>query len=552
MVRGLRWPWVWVLLLACGCEGLQKSPPEASLPQSRAEEKAQENDEPVEPPRNPSPAEPDVDRAPSVEEPPPAPSGPSEIGRFPAGSNQPAQQILLNLRRWVDQRKGRVYATLLDLEQGRVLASHRPREPVNPASNMKILTAAAALDLLGPGYTFRTELRGSIDASGLAKRLFLKGGGDPELSIADLYRLARVARQRGLSQVREIIVDQSLFAGDYVPPAFGQQPTEWAAFRAPVSALALEGNSVSLNVMSTRAGRRAKVWYQPPAVVQSKGTVQTGKRGSGDRVIWDLEPKSDPTRPVSQISGSLAEGLGRRRYSRRLADPRRAGGLALSSILSEMGVGGEKKVSFVEGGEKDRSLLARIEKAERIAYVVSRPMAQVVRALGKRSDNFVAEMLLIALCDEQGDEGRPWSSQQGGRRLVQWLKNGGISTDDLVIKNGSGLFDANRLTSETLALTLARMEGRPEVFPEFLAQLAVYGTGGTLRNRMVGHKERSRVRGKTGTLRNIDALSGYILRRAGRRPLVFSLVVKGASGGHGAVRTQLDRTVFRWLEALAE
>src|SRR5690606_15743686 len=152
---------------------------------------------------------------------------------------------------------------------------------------------------------------------------------------------------------------------------------------------------------------------------------------------------------------------------------------------------------------------------------------------------------------ENPDVARAWSSERGAQRLLAWLREGNIPTEGLRIENGSGLFDANRLTTSALALTLARMEGRPEIFAEFLSQLAIYGTDGTLRGRKQDHPNRSRVRAKTGTLRDTDALTGYILRDAGKRPLVFSLIVKGARGGHVAVRRELDRTAFAWLELLS-
>jgi D-alanyl-D-alanine carboxypeptidase/D-alanyl-D-alanine-endopeptidase (penicillin-binding protein 4) len=214
---------------------------------------------------------------------------------------------------------------------------------------------------------------------------------------------------------------------------------------------------------------------------------------------------------------------------------------------------------------------------EQLAYLVSRPLAELLRPLGKDSDNFTAEMILLALSAAKPSPSRrepdatsgdavgepkpsptepsnaesPWSSQRGAARLLAWLGDGQIPTAKLRIENGSGLFDANRLTTDGIALTLARMEARPEVFAEFLSQLSIYGTDGTLRNRHKDHESRSRVRAKTGTLRDTDALSGYVLRPSGKRPLVFSLIVTGARGGHGEVRAELDQTVFAWLEALA-
>jgi D-alanyl-D-alanine carboxypeptidase/D-alanyl-D-alanine-endopeptidase (penicillin-binding protein 4) len=452
--------------------------------------------------------------------------------------------VLLGLRRWVHKNGGHVHAALVDLQSQTVLASHRVSEPTNPASNMKVLTAAAALDLLGPNHGFRTELFGAIGPDGNAPRLVLRGGGDPGLSTSDLSRLARAARSQGLVQLGAVACDQSRFDAGFVPPGFEQQPGEWAPFRAPISALAVDRNAVALNVQPGKAGSAARVWYEPPGVVVSRGKVRTSEPGSGDRVTWSLDPKTDPRRPSSVLGGALGEDLGRRRYSRRLDDPRLAGCYALRALLLELGVEGELAVSLASGGESP---------GPRLTYLASAPLAELLKPLGKESDNFSAEMVLVALSQADGrPEELAWSSSRGAARLLRWLKDGGVPTAGVVIKNGSGLFDANRLTAEVLALTLARMERRREVYPEFLSQLSVYGTDGTLRRRMREHPARSRIRAKTGTLRDVDALSGYILRASGQRPLAFSLVVTDCKASHSATRAQLDKTAFGWLAKVAD
>src|SRR5690606_405900 len=181
----------------------------------------------------------------------------------------------------------------------------------------------------------------------------------------------------------------------------------------------------------------------------------------------------------------------------------------------------------VEGAVSVRAVTGGARLPSRLTYVSSSPLSELLRPLGKDSDNFTAEMLLVALSATLPKAEGAWSSERGAQALRGWLESGGIPLEGVSLTNGSGLFDANRVTAETLALVLARMEARPEVFAEYLAQLSVYGTDGTLRNRMAGSEERSRVRAKTGTLARVDALSGYVLRPAGRRPLVFSLVVTG-------------------------
>lgn len=531
------WHWLPLTLLGVlACDTATRRPPgpdEDVRPPPAATAPA---DVPTEPPGFASElVSPDAD-------PPAKPSGTASVGRFEPLEHAGAQEVFERLRKSIAAQSAKLHALVLDLESGRALVVHRAQEAVNPASNMKLLTAAAALDLLGPAYTFRTELYGNVDANGHADRLILRGGGDPALTTADVFRLAQSAQAQGLRSVARVEVDQSVFDTPFVPPAFASQPGEWASFRAPISAAAVDGNTVTLNVAPSEAGKAARVWYEPAGVVEAVGSVETRVAGSGDHVAWTLDPSVDPGRPQSKVAGGLGAGMGRQRYTRRLEDPRRAPGYVLVSLLSGLGVEVTGPVALLAPGSGNLPT--------RLSYVSSAPLSELLLPLGKDSDNFTAEMLFVALSASAPDKAKgPWSTAQGALALKGWLNAGGIPADGLTIANGSGLFDANQLTVETLGLVLARMEARPEVFAEYLSQLSVYGTDGTLRHRMTGSGERSRVRAKTGTLSRVDALSGYVLRTAGVRPLVFSLVVTGGTGGHASIRQALDRAVFEWATA---
>ena len=236
--------------------------------------------------------------------------------KFHEASSPEVREAFLSFRNWVAGHGGSVHAALVDLQADEWLVRADSSSPVNPASNAKILTAAAALELLGPAYQFKTELLGEVDAMGTCPRLVLEGGGAPDLTTADLQRLIRVAKGQGLLKVEAIVVDQSRFDDQYTPPAFEQQPKEWAPFRAPVSALALNENSISLNVVPTAPGEDARVWYDPPGIVVQEGRIETAL-GSVDRVTWSLKVDQDPRRPTSLVGGSLGVQSSRRRYARR-------------------------------------------------------------------------------------------------------------------------------------------------------------------------------------------------------------------------------------------
>ncbi len=151
----------------------------------------------------------------------------------------------------------------------------RPTRPENPASNQKILTTAAVLRHFGAEFRFRTVLCGARAGDAIA-RLVLRGkrrsvGSGSE----DLQELAKTLAQSGVRHVGELLVDQSYFDAHFVPPAFEQQPQEWAAFRAPVSAVSLNRNVTTLNVVPTEPGQPARVWFDPEGFVDVSGTVRT-------------------------------------------------------------------------------------------------------------------------------------------------------------------------------------------------------------------------------------------------------------------------------------
>ncbi len=459
---------------------------------------------------------------------------------FDEGTSPEFRKAFSTFEKWVQERGGSLHVALVDLETDKWLVRAASNTPVNPASNAKILTAAAALELLGPAYQFKTELLGSVDEKGISPRLVLRGGGAPDLTTADLYRLVRVAKGQGLSKVEAIVVDQSRFDDRFVPPAFEQQPNEWAPFRAPVSALALNENSISLNVVPTSGGESARVWYDPPGVVIEEGRIET-VGGADDRVTWNLEIDADPKRPKSRVGGSVGAELSRRRYARRLEDPRLAGGYALAALLQEAGVEVAPKVSLGKAGDEPR-----------IAVWYSEPLAELLRALGKDSNNFFAEMIFVALSQADGEENEslPWSSARGAKSVVNWLENKKIETKGLVVKNGSGLFDANQMSAELLTSVLASIEDNPRVYQDFVSHLAMGATDGTMKNRMTRSDIGQRIRAKTGTLRDVDALTGYIQRPGGKSPAAFSVIVRKVRASHAEVRNRVDRLVVEWQKSL--
>jgi serine-type D-Ala-D-Ala carboxypeptidase/endopeptidase (penicillin-binding protein 4) len=464
---------------------------------------------------------------------PPVPRTPQARG---ADAAPRVVEALGALTDWVKGRGGTASVRISEADTRRVWAEHTPDVALNPASNMKVLTAAAALDRLGPEWRASTGLYGEV-VGGRVETLVLRGEGDPSLGVADLCELGRALSHLGVKTVGRILVDQSRFDDRFVPPAFEQQPDEWASFRAPVSAVALERNAVTMHVVAARAGEPARVWFEPPGVVSVEGSVQTERAGSGETIQLAMEPRPDAL--VARIGGHVAEGLPRLRFERRLDDPRRAPGLALAAILGELSI--EVSGGVALGGSDVRG---------RLVFHESAPLGELVKELGKNSDNFYAEMLLEALGAEAGAV--PASSASGASALSSWLEAHQLSTPSTRISNGSGLFDANRVSAATLAGVLELAYRTPAIYPEFLAQLAIGGVDGTLRSRFRNLSPRRIVRAKTGTLAAAIALSGYVLSARGQAPIAFAFVINGIEGYTGEARQRIDRVIEAIARTRAE
>lgn len=469
-------------------------------------------------------------------------TGHAQTPAAPAGNAQTAQQsgqaneiehAVADLASWVSQHGGHLGALFLELPSHRVLAAHDERALLNPASNMKIVTAAAALDLLGPAYRYSTGLYGKLRDNAIAP-LVLRGHGDPSLGVGDLDRLAHALVDRGVRRVDGIRVDQSRFDNAFVPPAFAQQPNEWAAFRAPVSAVALEQNTVTLHVAPGAKGQPARIWFDPPGFVEIDGTVATVAQGQGQNVTLALSPSNQKLK--ARVGGHIAESLPELRFRRRVDDPRLYAGYVLAELLRRSGIVVAGTVET--GGESETT---------RIAFIESSDLSVLLRELGKNSDNFYAETVFKTLGAET--RGSPARSEDGATAAMAFLQRIGAADPGVQIRNGSGLFDADRLTARSLAEVLSYAYGNAKIGPDFLSQLAIGGVDGTLKSRFRRDASRYVVRAKTGTLERAVALSGYILAPH-TSAVAFSLLVDGIAGQSTEIRQRLDACVDRAVDQI--
>ncbi len=459
---------------------------------------------------------------------PPAPDGPSATA---VAADAPRATTLAEaVRDLVDAVRragGTAGIAVVDVGSGESLASQGADAPLNPASNAKLATAAAALTRLGPGHRWLTGLYGSRAGDAMGE-LVLRGQGDPTLRARDLGALAHELSAAGVRRVGSIAVDQSHFDDRFVPPAFDQQPDEQSSFRAPVAAVSLEGNSVLVTIRPGDRGKPARVDVSPTGFVDVVGVVRTTAKKDAEKLTVTVEPKGD--RLLARVDGHVPEGGRVAVVARRVEDPRLYAGFVLREALREAGV--EVTGGVRAGGEGERHLVAAHRSA---------PLGEVLGALGKDSDNFVAEMMLKAL--GATTKGRPATAEAGADAVAEVLRELGAFGPGTRVRNGSGLFDANRISARGLAALLRAAHRDAAIGPEYVAHLSIGGVDGTLRGRFRGWSKTRAIRAKSGTLKAVVALSGYVLAPAGRAPAAFALLVNGVPDKVTTIRPLLDGVV---------
>lgn len=397
----------------------------------------------------------------------------------------------------VARSKVGVYA--VDLDSGEVLADVRADETFNPASNQKLFTAATALDVLGPGKRFYTKLRGNLKGSTVQGGLYVSAVGDPELHFEDFVKWGTELRQKGVETIDgDIVVDEGAF-GSGLPPAF-EQKNEDASYRAAIGAFSVSFNGVAVIVEPGAVGGAARVRLDPPNDYVMVDNVASTVSGKSRRVFVSAETAGDQT--VIKVSGKIGASASPVVSRKRIESPGLFAGAALEQALAMVGieVTGEVRLGTTPNN------------VETLVTHESSSVAHVVYLMNKFSNNFMAEMLFRHV--GVSDDGFTEEASAAAYRAT--AQKHGVDTTAMSVKNGSGLYDGNVVTPRQVVQLLVAMD-RATWGPEFASSLSIAGIDGTLSNRLKGSETRETLRGKTGTLNEVTALSGYLRTSSGRR-----------------------------------
>ncbi len=402
-----------------------------------------------------------------------------------------------------------------DTSDNTLLFQYHSNVPLVPASNMKLISTAAALHYLGPEHRFSTDAYGHLDTrSGQVRSpLYIKGDGDPWLVPERIWLLANRLYYRGVRQIRgDIIVDDSGFEGPREANGWQQDRTSFA-YMAPTGAVSVGFNTVLVHIYpGSTDGSPARVLLEPPqGYLRVDNMARTTSRGRSSLTI-DVEKEG--ARSVVRVRGNISNKETGRGYYRRIDNPALYAGEVLKTQLQRLGIKVRGRV---------RRGAVNIEKFDRLARLTSPRLAELIGRINKHSNNFMAEQ--VALATGAAVLGGPGSWAKAEVAIGHFLSDEvGLSPDGFQVKNASGLHDVNRFSPHDFVALLSYMAHRPRIRTEYMASLSVAGSVGTLAGRMRDSEAKGMLRAKTGTLSIASALSGYVNAHSGEL-LAFSLLI---------------------------
>ena len=450
---------------------------------------------------------------------------PFSPGAALSSSSRAAIDLRASLRSALRTRSGRWGVLVTSVSRGDTLFADGPDRLLKPASTMKLMTTALALDHFGADHTFSTDvLSDRAPASGiLAGDLYLKGGGDPTLSLrffkgeSPTDALARQVRASGIEEIRgDVVADESAFAPERIPVGW-KASYRASAYAAPVSALSLNENLVWVDTRIVDG--RAVVTLDPPAANMTITNRVRVVAGRGGRVLVGR------TKSGVLASGTIGALSAPRRYSLVVQDPPAFAGGALAASLAKAGV---KVDGSVRVGEAPGSSVP-------VASVQSLPLKSIVSVMNRESINHYAELLFRSSAREPGRAGSAAAALETLRSFL--ADKVGVQPEAVRVRDGSGLSEADTLTARSLVQVLSYANHAPWSSAYHLS-LPVAGQSELLRRRMKATLAQGNLHAKTGTTNTVAALAGYVTARNGEL-LAFAFIYNGRDLWNA--RTALDR-----------
>lgn len=424
---------------------------------------------------------------------------------------------------------------VVSLTTGENLYQKSPNHLFVPASSQKLVTAAAALHLLGVDYRFETKLYtdGKIEKNTLKGNLYLQGSGDPELAIQDLEELVFQMKLLNIQKIDgNLYIDNTLFDGIAQGPGWmwDEGAYHWSA---PMDALTLNHNCVDVWVKpAEKAGQRPQVYLSPKTdYVVIDNHAQTTAEGDDLSVERRWMSKEN----VIDVKGQISTGHETQHYAISVENPHLYAAHVFRDILLKAHFSLKGKIAVKEVPEK----------ATLLASHSSRPLSLIIEEMMKSSDNLTSDCLFKKVGEMRF--GAPGTWQKGSQAVREFLsKQVKLNVEKMVLMDGCGQSRYNLISPHQFVELLSWMHDQFSACNEFISSLPISGTDGTLINRMQDPETKGKVRAKTGSMTGISSLSGYLTTKDGDT-LAFSILQNGFIGKSEEYKRQIEDEICSFL-----
>jgi D-alanyl-D-alanine carboxypeptidase/D-alanyl-D-alanine-endopeptidase (penicillin-binding protein 4) len=411
--------------------------------------------------------------------------------------------------------------------------SHQAQTPVNPASVMKLFTTYAGLSLLGPDHIWRNRVYadGTVRDGVLHGQLIVRGSGDPKLVVERLQDLLAQVRAAGIREVRgDIVLDRSVFDVRERSEPFDDEPLR--PYNVGPDGLLLNFKAVVYKFTPDTASGQVLVRFEPPLAGFSAPTqLPLSQSPCSD---WRRQLQADFSQPQQvRFAGRYPASCGEREWPVAYPEPEAYAPRVIHALW--LGAGGQLSGQVRYG--------TRPASARLLLEAPSLPLSEIIQDINKFSNNVMAQQLYLTLSSELGAPGRFEASRV---RLSQWWRNSFAGHDEPVLENGSGLSRSERSTAQALTALLQAAHTGPHA-RHFLDSLSLAGVDGTTA-RLKERNPQSPVIGnawlKTGSLRDVASVAGYVQGQSGQRySLVAVLHHPNAQQARAALDQLLEWTV---------
>jgi serine-type D-Ala-D-Ala carboxypeptidase/endopeptidase (penicillin-binding protein 4) len=429
-----------------------------------------------------------------------------------------------------------------DAKTGDILFDYNSGTSLTPASVMKVITSAAALELLGPGYTFKTTVgyTGTLNKrTGLLKgNIIIHGGGDPALGskyFSDHYsnfmnNWVSEIKKLGIKRIKgKIITDDSYY--DYLPV-----PGKWIwedignYYGAGAYGLSVYDNTYEIHFKTSSDNTMPSMKEIIPKECRSELSDFLISSGTTDEGYVFAAPYGTGgwiagTIPVNQQDFVLKASV---------TDPP----LLMAEIVNE-----KLKASGIKTSTNPTTVRLELnykpEKVVAITETISPPLADIIEVLNHESVNLFAEHLIKELGKKFKNNG---STASGAEVIIEFLKNSGIDTNGMFIEDGSGLSPVNAINTRELVRLLVYMKNRGKYFSEYYSSLPDAGKNGTLKNNFKDPSFNSRLKAKSGSMTRVRSFAGYFNTVSGKE-MAFSIIINNYSGPSKKIISDIEDNI---------